>query len=74
MALTKHGSPHQLVNCSTGAKTTATAVMEALRILKRRLSDVVYRAMLADQTAPLPGAAGQRSKSLIRGADGGAAH
>jgi ribosomal protein S4 len=24
--------------------------MEALRILKRRLSDVVYRAMLADQT------------------------
>jgi len=31
--------------------------MEALRILKRRLSDVVYRAMLADHTAPLPGAA-----------------
>jgi transposase len=26
--------------------------MEALRILKRRLSDVVYRAMLADQTDP----------------------
>src|ERR1700719_3252188 len=28
--------------------------MEALRILKRRLSDVVYRAMLADETDPLP--------------------
>jgi ribosomal protein S4 len=27
--------------------------MEALRILKRRLSDIVYRAMLADQTDPL---------------------
>ena len=26
--------------------------MEALRILKRRLSDVVYRAMLADETDP----------------------
>jgi transposase len=25
---------------------------EALRILKRRLSDVVYRAMLADETDP----------------------
>lgn len=31
--------------------------MEALRILKRRLSDVVYRAMLADQTPALSGAA-----------------
>jgi transposase len=31
--------------------------MEALRILKRRLSDVVYRAMLADQTDPAPIAA-----------------
>jgi hypothetical protein len=31
--------------------------MEALRILKRRLSGVVYRAMLTDHTAPLPGAA-----------------
>jgi len=31
--------------------------MEALRILKRRLSDVVYRAMLADQTDPAPVAA-----------------
>src|SRR6202162_2743367 len=28
--------------------------MERLRILKRRLSDVVYRAMLADETDPLP--------------------
>jgi transposase len=28
--------------------------MEALRILKRRLSDVVYRAMLTDETGPLP--------------------
>jgi hypothetical protein len=26
--------------------------MEALRILKRRLSDVVHRAMLADETDP----------------------
>jgi transposase len=26
IALTKHGSTYQLVNCSTGAKTTATAV------------------------------------------------
>jgi transposase len=31
--------------------------MEALRILKRRLSDVVYRAMLIDQTNPLASAA-----------------
>jgi transposase len=31
--------------------------MEGLRILKRRLSDVVYRAMLADQTDPAPVAA-----------------
>ena len=31
--------------------------MEALRILKRRLSDIVYRAMLADQTDPAPIAA-----------------
>jgi ribosomal protein S4 len=31
--------------------------MEALRILKRRLSDVVYRTMLADQTDPLTRAA-----------------
>jgi transposase len=31
--------------------------MEALRILKRRLSDVVYRAMIADQTAALSRAA-----------------
>jgi transposase len=30
---------------------------EALRILKRRLSEVVYRAMLAEQTSPLSGAA-----------------
>ena len=57
IALTKHGSTHQLVNCSTGAKNNGDGGMEALRILKRRLSDVVYRAMLADQTAPLPGAA-----------------
>ena len=28
--------------------------MEALRILKRRLSDVVYRAMLTDETSQLP--------------------
>jgi hypothetical protein len=28
--------------------------MEALRILKRRLSDIVYRAMLTDETGPLP--------------------
>jgi transposase len=31
--------------------------MEALRILKRRLSDVVYRAMIADQTSPPAAAA-----------------
>jgi hypothetical protein len=31
--------------------------MEALRILKRRLSDVVYKAMLADQSGSLFGAA-----------------
>jgi ribosomal protein S4 len=31
--------------------------MEALRILKRRLSDVVYRAMLADESDPLLAAA-----------------
>ena len=38
-------------------KNNGNGGMEALRILKRRLSDVVYRAMLADQTAPLSGAA-----------------
>ncbi|MDT5150818.1 MAG: hypothetical protein QOI01_2551 [Mycobacterium sp.] len=27
--------------------------MEGLRVLKRRLSDVVYRAMLTDETDPL---------------------
>jgi hypothetical protein len=31
--------------------------MEALRVLKRQLSDVVYLAVLADQTAALSGAA-----------------
>ena len=31
--------------------------MEALRILKRRLSDVVYRAMLTDETQSTPAAA-----------------
>lgn len=31
--------------------------MEALRVLKRRLSDVVYRAMLADQKKSIPAAA-----------------
>ena len=31
--------------------------MEALRILKGRLSDVVYKAMLADQSRSLSGAA-----------------
>jgi transposase len=36
--------------------------MEGLRVLKRRLSDVVYRAMLADETDPLPRTARQRSK------------
>jgi transposase len=38
-------------------KSNGDGGMEALRILKRRLSDVVYRAMLADKTAPLSGAA-----------------
>jgi transposase len=38
-------------------KNNGDGGMEALRILKRRPSDVVYRAMLADQTAPLSGAA-----------------
>jgi hypothetical protein len=40
--------------------------LEALRILKRRLSDVVYRAMITDQaatkSAPITHAALQRSK------------
>jgi len=31
--------------------------MEALRVLKRRLSDVVYRAMLSDETQSAPAAA-----------------
>jgi len=34
-------------------KNNGDGGMEALRILKRRLSDIVYRAMLADQTDPL---------------------
>ena len=35
-------------------KSNGDGGMEALRILKRRLSDVVYRAMLTDETGPLP--------------------
>lgn len=35
-------------------KKSGDGGMEALRILKRRLSDVVYRAMLADQKQSLP--------------------
>lgn len=31
--------------------------MEALRVLKRRLSDAVYRAMISDQTIQLTNAA-----------------
>ena len=38
-------------------KNNGDGGMEGLRILKRRLSDVVYRAMLADQTNPLASAA-----------------
>ena len=38
-------------------KSNRDGGMEALRILKRRLSDVVYRAMLADQTDQPPVAA-----------------
>jgi transposase len=38
-------------------KSNGDGGMEALRILKRRLSDVVYRAMLADQTDQPPVAA-----------------
>jgi hypothetical protein len=36
--------------------------LEAIRVLKRRLSDVVYRALLTDANAALPLAALQRSK------------
>ena len=36
------------------ARATATAAGKSLRILKRRLSDVVYRAMLTDQTGSTP--------------------
>ena len=35
-------------------KNSGDGGREALRVLKRRLSDVVYRAMIADQTGPLP--------------------
>jgi ribosomal protein S4 len=35
-------------------KNNGDGGMEALRILKRRLSDIVYRAMLADQTTRSP--------------------
>ena len=42
-------------------KANGDGGMEALRILKRRLSDVVYRAMLADR--PLMGAAPQPDKA-----------
>jgi transposase len=38
-------------------KSNGDGGMEALRILKRRLSDVVYRAMLADQNVSLSGSA-----------------
>ena len=31
-------------------KASADGGLEALRILKRRLSDIVYRAMITDQT------------------------
>jgi transposase len=36
----------------SGRTSSGDGGVEALRILKRRLSDVVYRAMLADQTEP----------------------
>jgi transposase len=38
----------------TRRKNSGDGGMEAPRILKRRLSDIVYRAMLADQTDPPP--------------------
>ncbi|GAB2685892.1 hypothetical protein [Nocardia thraciensis] len=46
--------------CWPGAKAKGDGGMEALRILERRLSDVVYRAMIADldhQSAETPIAA-----------------
>ena len=38
------------MNSSHRRKANGDGGMEALRVLKRRLSDVVYRAMLTDQT------------------------
>ena len=57
IALTQHGCTHPHVNCSQRRKNNGDGGMEALRVLKRRLSDVVYRAMLTDQNQSSPAAA-----------------
>ena len=53
---TQRGTTPHRVDAST-VLSASDGGMESLRILKRRLSDVVYRAMLVDQADPLAGAA-----------------
>lgn len=48
--------------------------MEALRSLKRRLSDIVYRTMLADAELKAAGPGGQQGASLISSAAGSHPH
>jgi len=44
-------------------KATGKTSMEAMRALKRRLSDVVYRQMISDATAVVTGSGGHRGTS-----------
>ena len=56
-------------------KATGKTSMEAMRCLKRRLSDVVYRAMLDDAVAGLgTGPGGHRGASLTSSAAGSHPH
>jgi ribosomal protein S4 len=48
---------HRFRSKDTFARHNGDGGMEALRILKRRLPDVVYRAMLTDQQQSSPAAA-----------------
>jgi transposase len=56
-------------------KTTGKTSMEAMRCLKRRLSDIVYRTMLSDYTAgKMTGPGGQRGNDSDSSATGSQPH
>jgi hypothetical protein len=48
-------------------KAAGKTSMEAMRCLKRRLSDIVYRQMLDDATAAMTGPGGHRGTSTNSG-------